>query len=141
MTHKTATGPIQTLLLVLCGLLGLLAVARLLASPRTDAGLARQAMQMTQDAYRQARLAARDARATRLIALAVGTAAPLVVVYFIYRLQSRRDVPAEDILQMLNEERLLAPPQGRIAELSSEEPPLLEGKPQSDKGSPAPPDP
>ena len=75
------------------------------------------------------------------MALAVGTAAPLVVVYLIYRLQSRREVPAEDILRMLNEERLLAPPQDRIGELSSEEPPLLEGKPQSDKGSPAPPDP
>ena len=71
------------------------------------ARIARDALHMARDAQLQADSARRVTTALRILALAAGIAAPLVVAYLVHRLHARSEARPEEILQVLNGQKLI----------------------------------
>lgn len=59
------------------------------------------------EAHRDAMASSRNGALLRLLALAVGVAAPLVVAYLVHMLHSGSEPPAEDVLDTLEKAKLL----------------------------------
>jgi heme/copper-type cytochrome/quinol oxidase subunit 4 len=101
----------QYALLVVLALLAVWIIAGILSSRSPDAELARtvrEALRMTRQAHQEADAVRRASSAFRLIAMAVGMAAPLVIVYLIYRLHMRPEPQSPDMLNAIERERLEA---------------------------------
>ncbi len=62
---------------------------------------------MAREAQHEADAARRASSALRVVALAVGVAAPFIAVYLIYRLCERSEPGAGELLQVLEREKLI----------------------------------
>ena len=71
----------------------------------------REAIEAAREAREDAEITRRASSALRVIALAAGVVAPLVVVYLVFRLHARSEPGAGDLLDMMRREKLL-PTQG-----------------------------
>ncbi len=97
-------------LAVLVGLLALWIVSGLLRLEHPNAELARttrRALEMAREAQEEANLARRASSHYRLLAMAAGVVAPLVVAYLIHRLHARSESTQENFLEVLQEEKLI----------------------------------
>ena len=97
----------------------------------------REAIETAREARQEAEIIRRTSSALRILALAAGVATPLIVVYLICRLHGS-EPGAEDLLDVLKAENLLAPTQDRHRQLPRPEYRLLDeqhGSPDDDKGN------
>ena len=84
------------------------------ALARTAEKLARtteKAVEMAAQSRRDAEMARRASSALRVIALAAGVCAPLAVAYLIYRVSERAEPKAQELLDVLERERVIEPAQ------------------------------
>jgi len=102
----------EALKYLLVGLLGSILVLALLGScfrPESpNAELVRTtriAVEMAERAREDAADARRTALALRVLALAAGVTAPLIVAYLIYRLEAQRAPTCDEVLEALDETR------------------------------------
>ena len=110
MTGDRAQGIGNGILVVVAALVGIWALTYIFRSKDPNVQLARTAqksLEVAEKARREAEVTRKASSAVRVIALAAGVAAPLAVAYLIYRLRSRREPGAEEILDMLDHEKLL----------------------------------
>ena len=95
---------------VLLGLVGLWILTGILQShpPNADvAQVASQALDMAEAAHQHEAASSRNGTILRVLALAVGVAAPLVVAYLIHKVHSRSEPPPEEVLETLEKAKLL----------------------------------
>ena len=77
----------------------------------------REAIETAREARQDAEITRRTSSALRVLALAAGVATPLIVVYLICRLHARSEPGAEDLLDVLKAENLLASTKDRHRQL------------------------
>jgi len=126
-THRTSPA-----LYVAGGMAGSLVVLLMLSSlfraADPNVALARtaeRAIQMAEESRREAEMARRTSSTIRLLALAAGVCAPLVVAYLIYRVSERPEPRPEDILEVAQTEGLAESCPLRLKHLTTAQPPLL----------------
>ena len=98
----------------------------------------REAIESAREAREDAEITRKTSSALRVIALAAGVMAPLVVVYLVYRLHARSESGAEDLLDVLKAENLLPSTRDHHQQLPWSEHRLLDerhGNPDDDKGN------
>ena len=88
----------------------------------------REAVEMAREARQEAEITRRTSSALRVLALAAGVVAPLIVAYLIYRLHARSEPGAEAVLDVLKAANLLPPTQDRHRQLPWSEYRLLDGQ-------------
>ena len=110
MTGNRAQGIGNWVLVVVAALVGIWALSYILRANDPNVELARtvqKSLEVAEKARREAELTRKASSAVRAVALAAGVAVPLAVVYLIYRLRSRREPDAEEILDVLEREKLV----------------------------------
>jgi len=96
----------------------------------------REAIEEAREAREEAEITRRTSSALRVLALAAGVVAPLIVVYLVFRLHARAETGGEDLLDVLKGENLLPPTQDRHRQLPWSEYRLLDDNcPDDDKGN------
>lgn len=101
----------QYALLVVLALLAVWIIAGILSSRSPNAELARtvrEALRMARQADQEADAVRRGSSAFRLVAMALGMAGPLVIVYLIYRLHMRSEPRSPEMLNPVEREQLEA---------------------------------
>ena len=102
--------PWAAVVLALLGLVSLWLLAGILQSHPQNADVARvasQALDMAEAAHQHEVASEGNGTILRVLALAVGVAAPLVVAYLIHRVHSRSEPPPEEVLETLEKAKLL----------------------------------
>jgi len=98
--------------------------------------LMRTTREAIEEAREEAEITRRTSSALRVLALAAGVVAPLIVVYLVFRLHARAETGAEDLLDVFKSENLLPPTQDRHRQLPWSEYRLLDDNcPDDDKGN------
>ena len=67
----------------------------------------RRSIEIAEGARRDAEIARRSSSALRTIALVIGVIGPLVLAYLIYRLQARKEPGIEEVLELMEREKLI----------------------------------
>lgn len=102
--------PWGVVVVALLGLVGLWMLAGILQShpPNADdSRVASQALDMAEAAHQHEAASSRNGTILRVLALAVGVAAPLVVAYLVHKVHSRSEPPPEEVLDALEKVKLL----------------------------------
>ena len=110
MRKDRAQGIGNGVLVVVAALVGIWALSYIFRANDPNVELARtvqKSLEVAEKARREAEVTRRTSSAVRVVALAAGVAVPLVVAYLIYRLRSRRESGADEILDVLEREKLL----------------------------------
>ena len=110
MTGDRAQGIGNGILVVVAALVGIWALSHILRAKDPNVQLVRtvqKSLALAEKARREAEVTRRTSSTVRVVALVAGVAVPLAVAYLIYRLRSRRESGAEEILGVLERERLL----------------------------------
>ena len=102
--------PWGVVVLAVLGLVSLWLLAGIL-QPRPQnadvAQVASQALDMAEAAYQHEAASGRNGTVLRVLALAVGVAAPLVVTYLVHKVHTRSEPPPEEVLETLDRAKLL----------------------------------
>lgn len=104
------TMPWGVVVLALLGLVGLWILASILQLHPQNVDVSRvasQALDMAEAAHQREAASSRNGTILRVLALAVGVAAPLVVAYLVHRAHTRSEPPPEEVLETLDRAKLL----------------------------------
>ena len=116
MTEKDWSA-IKYLLLGVCGAMAVFGVmSSILPKADPNAELVRtvrKSIEIAEGARRDADSARKTSSAFRIVALAIGVIGPLVLAYLIYRLQFRKEPGIEEVLDLMEREKLIDAPQGQ----------------------------
>jgi len=75
--------------------------------PNTElARTAREAIKMADDARKEAEMIRKTSSALRIMALAIGVTIPLIIAYLIYLQQLRREPAIDEMLELIEREKL-----------------------------------
>ncbi len=94
----------------------------------------REAVQLARDAQTSGESAALWAGRFRLLAIVVGASAPLVVAYLVWRASARSELDPAEVIEAIEQHRLLAPVENAAGELPTSSPEAL---PVETHGTPA----